>query len=291
MILRPLFNQHHRRVFSSLHRLLTNESIVQQHQPPPPSLQPTPVNSDHLIRVCTILFQQQTFPDSKLQSKLSTCVFQLTHEFFLQVCNRFPFSWRPVHRFFQYIQQTPSLHNNFAHTSVSFNKMLDVYGKARNMDLLWETTQQAGQLGLVSDRTFVIVLRTLASARELKKCVQFFHLMNDSGVEYSLRRLNKVVEALCRDGLMEEAKYVTLKLKDTIPPDGFTYGCLIKGFCDIDDMIEASKVWNLMVEDGFDPEIQVFEKMIETFFKKNEDTEAVKVFQTLRVNRMEELGL
>ncbi|CAI0465838.1 unnamed protein product [Linum tenue] len=291
MILRPLFNQHHRRVFSSLHRLLTNESIVQQHQPPPPSLQPTPVNSDHLIRVCTILFQQQTFPDSKLQSKLSTCDFQLTHEFFLQVCNRFPFSWRPVHRFFQYIQQTPSLHNNFAHTSVSFNKMLDVYGKARNMDLLWETVQQAGQLGLVSDRTFVIVLRTLASARELKKCVQFFHLMNDSGVEYSLRRLNKVVEALCRDGLMEEAKYVTLKLKDTIPPDGFTYGCMIKGFCDIGDMIEASKVWNLMVEDGFDPEIQVFEKMIETFFKKNEDTEAVKVFQTLRVNRMEELGL
>ncbi|CAN1766817.1 Putative pentatricopeptide repeat-containing protein At1g26500, partial [Linum perenne] len=213
----------------------------------------------------------------------------LTHDFFLQVCNRFPSSWRPVHRFHHYIHQTPSPH--FSHTPISFNKMLDVYGKARNIDLFWETVHEAGRSGLVSDRTFVIVLRTLAQVRELKKCVQFFHSMNDYGVECSLRRLNIAVDALCRDGLAEEAKYVVVKLKEKIPPDGFTYGCLIRGFCDVGDMIEASKVWNLMVEEGFEPALQVFDKMIETFFKKNEDGEAMKVFQTLRVKKKEELGL
>ncbi|CAN0897622.1 Putative pentatricopeptide repeat-containing protein At1g26500 [Linum grandiflorum] len=38
-----------------------------------------------------------------------------------------------------------------------------------------------------------------------------------------------------------------------------------------------------MVDEGFEPAPQVFDKMIETFFKKNEDREAMKVFQTLRV--------
>ncbi|KAF2319220.1 hypothetical protein GH714_014049 [Hevea brasiliensis] len=139
--------------------------------------------------------------------------------------------------------------------------MLDVIGKSRNLDLFWDTVQEMGKLGLVNDKTFIIVLKTLASARELKKCVQFFLLMNGYGCGYSVERLNKAVEILCRR------------------------------FCDVGDMIEASKVWNLMVDKGFEPGIHVFEKMMETFFKRNEYDEAMKVFQTMRVKRMDDLGL
>ncbi|OAY38342.1 putative pentatricopeptide repeat-containing protein At1g26500 [Manihot esculenta] len=271
-----IFRHHHL-------RLLTTES--NQPLPPPPS----PVNPDHLLRVCTILYQQQYSEDSRLHSKLSSCGFHITHEFFLQVCNKFPYSWRPVYRFFQYIQQTA--HSQFAHTSVSFNKMLDVIGKSRNLDLFWDTVQEMGNLGLVNDKTFIIVLKTLAAARELKKCVQFFHLMNGYRCEYSVERLNKVVESLCRSKLVEEAKFVVMKLKECIKPSGVTYGLLVKGFCDVGDMIEASKLWNLMVDEGFEPGIDVFEKMMETFFKRNEYDEAMKVFQTMRVKRMDDLGL
>ncbi|KAF2319194.1 hypothetical protein GH714_013889 [Hevea brasiliensis] len=169
--------------------------------------------------------------------------------------------------------------------------MLDVIGKSRNLDLFWDTVQEMGKLGLVNDKTFIIVLKTLASARELKKCVQFFLLMNGYGCGYSVERLNKAVEILCRSKLLEEAKFVVLKLKEWIRPNGVTYGLLVKGFCDVGDMIEASKVWNLMVDKGFEPGIHVFEKMMETFFKRNEYDEAMKVFQTMRVKRMDDLGL
>lgn len=169
--------------------------------------------------------------------------------------------------------------------------MLDVIGKSRNLDLFWDTVQEMGNLGLVNDKTFIIVLKTLAAARELKKCVQFFHLMNGYRCEYSVERLNKVVESLCRSKLVEEAKFVVMKLKECIKPSGVTYGLLVKGFCDVGDMIEASKLWNLMVDEGFEPGIDVFEKMMETFFKRNEYDEAMKVFQTMRVKRMDDLGL
>ena len=36
---------------------------------------------------------------------------------------------------------------------------------------------------LVNAKTFRIVLNTLAVARELKKCVEFFHSMNACGYE------------------------------------------------------------------------------------------------------------
>lgn len=169
--------------------------------------------------------------------------------------------------------------------------MLDVIGKSRNLDLFWDTVQEMGNLGLVNDKTFIIVLKTLAAARELKKCVQFFHLMNGYRCEYSVERLNKVVESLCRSKLVEEAKFVVMKLKECIKASGVTYGLLVKGFCDVGDMIEASKLWNLMVDEGFEPGIDVFEKMMETFFKRNEYDEAMKVFQTMRVKRMDDLGL
>ncbi|CAK7342954.1 unnamed protein product [Dovyalis caffra] len=278
-LLSSLYYHQHRRCLC----LLTTESS-QAYQTPP-----SPVNEDHLLRVCTILFQQQDSPDFKLHSKLSSIDFNLTHEFFLQVCNKFPASWRPVYCFFQYTQQAPYSH--FTHTCVSFNKMLDVFGKSRNIDLLWSAVQEMAKRGLVNDRTFIIVLKTLASARELKKCVEFFHLMNGCGCEYRVERLNKVVENLCKGKLVEEAKYVVLKMKDWIRPNGVTYGWLVKGFCDVGELIEASKVWNLMVDEGIEPEIEVFEKMMETLFKRNEYDEALKVFQMMRVNRMDDLGL
>ncbi|KDP41291.1 hypothetical protein JCGZ_15698 [Jatropha curcas] len=266
-----------------LFRLLTTASI--QPQPSPPC----PVKPDYLLRVCTILYQQQNSPDSKLYSKLSSCNFHLTHEFFLQVCNKFPYSWRPVYRFFQYTRQTPNA--LFAHTSISFNKMLDVIGKSRNINLFWDTIQEMAKIGLVNDKTFIIALKTLGLARELKKCVEFFHLMNSYGYEYRVERLNKVVESLCKDKLVEEAKFVVLKLKEWIKANEITYGWLVIGFCDMGDMIEASKIWNLMVDEGFEPGIHVYEKMIETFFKRNEYNEAVKLFQTMRVKKMDDLGL
>jgi len=181
--------------------------------------------------------------------------------------------------------------SRFTHTSVSLNKMLDIFGRSRNLDLLWGAVQEMAKRGLVNDKTFIIVLKALASARELKKCAEFFHFMNEHGCEYRVERLNKVVENLCKGKLVEEAKFVVLKLKDWIRPDGVTYGWLVKGFCDVGELIEASKIWNLMVDESIEPEIEVFEKMMETLFKRNEYDEALKVFQTMRVNRMDDLAL
>lgn len=169
--------------------------------------------------------------------------------------------------------------------------MLDVVSNSRNIDLFWNLLNETAIRRLANDKTFVIALKTLGGARELKKCVEFFHLMNCNGCGYSLERLNKVVDAMCRVKLVEEAKFVVFKMKDWVKPDGVSYKHLISGFCEKGDLIEASKIWNLMVDEGFVPDVDAVEKFMETFFKVNQFDEALKLFETMRLKRMDELDV
>nr|DAD27073.1 TPA_asm: hypothetical protein HUJ06_028541 [Nelumbo nucifera] len=247
----------------------------------------SPVNPYQLLRVCTILYQQQNSDEPKLHSHLRNCDFDLSHEFFLQVCNKFPYSWKPVHKFFQFTQAQP----HFSHTSVTFNKILDVMGKSRNIDLLWEVIQEIADRRLVTNKTFIVALKALASARELKKCVELFHLMNAHEFHYSLETLNMVIETLCGSKLVVEAKFIVLKLKPWIKPSRETYKHLINGFCKVGNLVEASKIWNQMLEEGLEADIDAIEKMMETLLKNNQFDEAMKLFLSMRSGRIDDLGL
>ncbi|KAM4099093.1 hypothetical protein ACJW30_07G129000 [Castanea mollissima] len=262
-----LLHHHH------LHLLSTNST--HPTQPSNPITIISPPNPDHLLQVCTILYQQQDSPEPRAKTPLQApCLPLASHNLTKttnsptssssQVCNKFPYPWQPVYHFFQYTEANTTSH--FTHTSVSFNKLLNFL-------------HEMGRRHLVNDKTFSIALNTLAAARELKKCVEFLHFMNACGYEYSLETLNKVVETLCGNGLVEEAKFVVSKK------------CLIKGFCDVGDLVEASKVWNLMVNEGFQPDIDAVEKMMETHFKINRYDEALKLFQMTRTMRIDDLGL
>lgn len=250
------------------------------------------IQSDILNRVCTVLYQQQNAASAKLHKSLTSAINGglesiLNQEFFLQVCNKFPYSWKPVYNFFCYTE-TLKL---FDHTPVSFNKMVDICGKAKNMDMLWDLVRQMGERRLVNDQSFRIAVKGLASARELKKCVEVFHFMNSHGFEYSVLVLNKVVETLCRERLVDEAKFVVFKLEDFIKPDVITYRFLIEGFCNAGDLIEACKLWNLMVDQGLEIDICSVEKLMETMLKQNQFKDAFKLFQAMSVKYNCNLGL
>ncbi|GER42399.1 pentatricopeptide repeat-containing protein [Striga asiatica] len=241
--------------------------------PPPLAANPiSPINEAHLLRVCTVLYQQQNAPNTKLHASLTKTRFDLSHEFFLQVCNKFPYSWQPIYRF--HLFSTSQL--NFSHTPTTFNKILDAVIKKH--------------------RPFLGTLpgnRTTPSSqpRELKKCVEFFHLMNGFGYVYKVETFNIVVEFLCKNKLILEANHIVVKLKDWIKPDVTTYRWLIYGFCDVGNLIEASKVWNLMVDEGFKPDVNAIEVMLETLFKKNKFDDGFKLFHETRGKRIEYLGL
>ncbi|KAL2349169.1 hypothetical protein Fmac_003169 [Flemingia macrophylla] len=245
-----------------------------------------PVKGEQVLRVCTILYQQQKSEESRLRGKLGWCELEVSHELFLQVCNTFPYSWRPVYRFFLYTLSLP----HFRHTPTSFNKTLHVIANSRNIDLFWHLLNDTARRRFANHKTFVIALTTLGRARELKKCVEFFHLMHSNGWDYNTGTLNVVVGAMCKCKLVDEAKFVAFRLRECVGLDGVTYMHLVKGFCDRGDLVEASKIWNLMEDEGFRPRVEAVEAMIETFFKANHYGEALRLFEVMRFKRIDELG-
>ncbi|CAM8994324.1 unnamed protein product [Rhodiola kirilowii] len=90
--------------------------------------------------------------------------------------------------------------------------------------------------------------------------------------------LNKVIGTLCRDRLVDEAKFIVFKLVDFIKPHVITYR-----FCNAGDLIEACKLFNLMADQGIGIDVCLVEKLMETMLKPNQFREAFKLFQAMSV--------
>ncbi|WOL01414.1 hypothetical protein Cni_G10130 [Canna indica] len=257
-----------------------------------PTFPPTPV--DPSLRLATVLYQQQHAPDATLNSHLRKLPLPSSpphlHELFLQICNRFPFSWRPVHRFQLFLLH--SLPSSFAHTPVSASKMLSVYGRARNVDLLWRCFLDASAASLLSPGALCVAAAALADAREIKKCVEIFHHVSAHHDSLcNIDSLNRVVETLCQKKLPDVAKVLVWKLKPLIAPDEATYRSLVVGFCRAGDLVEASRVWNRMFDESIEPDAESYEEIVATMFKNNRLEDAMQLFKSLRERRYHDLGL
>ncbi|KAL4184280.1 hypothetical protein AMTRI_Chr10g260 [Amborella trichopoda] len=242
------------------------------------SMTPDPT---HLLRVCTILYQQRDSPNSKLFPLLnSSCDPKtLTLEFFIQVCNKFLFSWKPPFKFFRYTQSHPQI--AFSHTPISWNKVLDILGKSKNLQLMWEFLEEMARNGMANTRSFEISVMAFASSREINKCIETFHLMNQHGVPYSLETMNRVVGCLCKLKLVEEAQTLIRKLDPWIKPDLITFRILLVGFCGVGNIIQASKIWNSMVDRGLEPDVETCDAIIDSLFKADKGVDALKLFKSM----------
>ncbi|OMO71961.1 hypothetical protein COLO4_27901 [Corchorus olitorius] len=268
VLLKPLSNGNHqlRRIAAeSTHNQLT-------HRPNLPN-PITPINQSTLLKVCTILFQQQNSPDSRLHSSLSSSNASINPEFFLQVCNNFPYSWRPVYRFFLYTQKLPQ----FTHNSLTFNKMLDVIGKARNIDLFWETCQEMGFEPEVE--AVETMMETLFKTNKYEEAMKVFQMMrvnrmDDLGV--STYRL--VIKWMCKRGKIEQANGMFDEMSQRgIEADNLTMASIIYGLLARGRVREAYRI----AEGIKNPDISIYHGLIKGLLRQRKTSEATQVFREM----------
>ncbi|XP_072992884.1 putative pentatricopeptide repeat-containing protein At1g26500 [Typha latifolia] len=255
---------------------------------PPPSLPalsyPKPTDPSLLLRLSTVLYQQQHSPDPNLHSRLLSLPLpppSSHHELFLQVCNVFPLSWRPVHRFLLFLLRFHS----FSHSPATSAKLLSVLSSSKNVSLLWSTflSLSSSDDGLTTPLAISITARGLAEAREVKKCAQ---IIPDRDT------LDRVVGTLCDRRMVDVANSVVSKVRARgISPGSTTYRHLVVGFCRAGDLVEASKIWNRMVAEEIEPEPECYEEMLVTFFKNNRLEDAMRMFKSMRERRFCDVGL
>jgi len=230
-------------------------------------------------RVCTVLEQQQFSSDTKLRRLLGNI--SLSHEFVLSVLNRFLRERRPAWRF--YLWAATQTEVGYSHSTITSNKMIDILGKTRDYRTIWEVLRQMGTSGLLTVKTLEVSVKALADGGQVKGALRVFDLMTHHGVHVDVEGLNFVLDSLCRVRLGNEGHEIFRKVKRMISPNDTTYGLVLCGLCKVNNLVQAMKVWNEMLDKGMKSHVTVCNTMLEALLKGKRYPDAFKLFHFISV--------
>jgi pentatricopeptide repeat protein len=124
--------------------------------------------------------------------------------------------------------------------------------------------------------------------------VQVFSLISSHQPSLcTVRTLNLVIHAICERKFVDVAKSVSFKVRRQlgIELNEETYRFLILGFCHTGEVVVATKLWNKMVAEGLEPDVDSYLEVVNTFFKYNRFEDAMLMFKSMRERRFTNLGV
>ncbi|XP_010468386.1 PREDICTED: pentatricopeptide repeat-containing protein At3g22670, mitochondrial-like [Camelina sativa] len=133
--------------------------------------------------------------------ELSGCNVVVTESLVLQVLRRFSNVWNQAYGFFIWANSQ----TGYTHSAKSYNAMVDVLGKCRSFDLMWELVDEmkkkkSDESGLVTLDTMSKVMRRLAKSGKYSEAVDAFLGMEMSyGVKTDTIAMNSLMDALVKE--------------------------------------------------------------------------------------------
>ncbi|KAL1197567.1 Pentatricopeptide repeat-containing protein [Cardamine amara subsp. amara] len=217
-------------------------------------------------------------------NELSKCDVVVTESLVLQVLRRFSNGWNQAYGFFIWAKSQ----TGYKHSAQSYNAMVDVLGKCRIFDLMWEVINEmkrSEESGLVTLDTMSKVMRRLAKSGKYSEAVDAFLGMEMSyGVKTDTNAMNSLMDALVKENSIEHAHEVFLKLFDTIKPDARTFNILIHGFCKARKFDDASTMMDLMKVTEFTPDVVTYTSFVEAYCKEGDFRRVNEILEEMREN-------
>lgn len=249
-----------------------------------------------LERVYKVVEEQFESSDGDMEAVLNQCDVKLSHSLVCQVLSRFSHARKPAFRFFNWAGRQVG----FSHNSFTYNAMMSILASTKQYMSMWELMEEMGKKGesVLTIETFEIAIKAFAAAREMKRAVHMFDLMerynfDDGSTPLGCRSprlsgynttFNFLLDALGRAKLAKEAQMLFERMRERFPPDAKTYCVLLFGWCKVKNMIQAGKVWNQMVDEGFKPDLVTHNIMLEGLFNGRRKYEALKLFNLMKEN-------
>lgn len=247
-------------------------------------------------RVYKVVEEQFESSDGNMEAVLDQYDVKLSHLLVCHVLDRFSHARKPAFRFFNWAGQQVG----FSHNSLTYNAMMSILARTRQYVSMWELMEEMRKRGgsVLTIETFEIAIKAFAGAREMKKAVNMFDLMerynfDEGATSLGSRSLhlsgynttfNFLLDTLGRAKLAKEAHMLFERMRERFPPDAKTYSVLLSGWCKVKNMIQAGKVWNQMVDEGFKPDLVTHNIMLEGLFNGRREYEALKLFDLMKEN-------
>ncbi|GJM86615.1 hypothetical protein PR202_ga02492 [Eleusine coracana subsp. coracana] len=146
-------------------------------------------------------------------------------------------------------------HLGHEHSPYAWNLVVDILGKNRLFDPMWDTVASMRSQGLLSLATFASVFSSLAAAPGSSPLKAFVD-MPRYGMDRDTPALNSLLSALCRANRLDDARAVipVARAEAGTRPDADSYAILLEGCEAAADPRVAREVFDEMVRSiGFDP--------------------------------------
>ncbi|KAJ4839412.1 hypothetical protein Tsubulata_016867 [Turnera subulata] len=158
--------------------------------------------------------------------------------------------------------------SGYQHSQEAHDLMVDVLGKARQMDQMWGLLEELRPGNLVTFNTVGKAMRRFTGARRWEDAVRLFDELETYGLEKNTESMNLLLDTLCKEGEVVRARAIFLELKPHIPPDVSTFHIFIFGWCKAYRVEEA--YWTLaeMRGNGYHPSVVSYSMIIQFYCRR-----------------------
>lgn len=180
------------------------------------------------------------------------------------------------------------LHHGFTPNTITFNTMLDVYGKAKLFKKVRKLFCMAQKLGLVDVISYNTIIAAYGQNKDLKNMSSIIQKMQFDGFSISLEAYNCMLDVYGKERQMENFRSVIKKMKETkCGFDHYTYNIMMNIYGEEGWINEVAGVLNELKESGLGLDLCSYNTLIKAYGIAGMVEEAVDLVKEMRKNGIE----
>ncbi|KZV48761.1 pentatricopeptide repeat-containing protein chloroplastic-like [Dorcoceras hygrometricum] len=177
------------------------------------------------------------------------------------------------------------LHQGFAPNNITFNVMLNAYGKFRLFEKARKVFWMAKKRGLVDVVSYNTIIAAYGKNKYFKNMSAVVRRMQFDGFSVSLEAYNCMLDVYGKEGEMEKFRNILHRLKDSShASDHYTYNILINIYGEHGWIEEVSGVLMELKESGIGPDLCGYNTLIKAYGIAGMVEDAVVLVKEMREN-------
>lgn len=214
-----------------------------------------------LDEISRILQNRYSSPENVAEA-LNGCSLDVSNTMVERLLKRYHNDWVPAFGIFKWAKTQ----TGYVHSPELYNSMVDILGKAKKFQIMWDLVEEMEQLGgYVSMVTMTRVIRRLAGAEMYKEAIEAFQGIDRYGVSKDVSSLNILLEALVKANRVEDAHEVVSQFQKLIPLNSHSYNIMLLGWCKFRKLDNAKRTMEDMEKNGFGPDVVSYTCLIKAY--------------------------
>ena len=177
------------------------------------------------------------------------------------------------------------LSRGFSPNTITFNVMLDVYGKSRLFTKARKVLWLARKRGLVDAISYNTIIAAYGQSKDIKKMLSTVREMQFNGFSVSLEVYNCLLDSYGKEGQLESFRNVLRRMKESsCASDHYTYNIMINIYGEQGWIEEVANVLTELKESGLGPDLCSYNTLIKAYGIAGMVEDAVVLVKEMREN-------